>query len=213
MSPIEQNYENLAESIIEKLGRRNMEGYYCKDREEANAKAKRFLTPDSSISWGGSETLNQIGLIDDLKEAESDYEILDRKNPPSDLSPKEFYGKIVTSDFYFMSTNAITLDGELINIDGNGNRVACLCNGPEHVIIIAGMNKVVTDVESGIARVRNIAAPPNNIRLGLDNPCTEYGRCMNCLSETSICCQTVITRMSRHPGRIKVILVGEELGY
>ncbi len=213
MSPIEQNYENLAESIIEKLARRNMEGYYCRDREEANTKAKRFLTPDCSISWGGSETLKQIGLIDDLKESESDYEILDRSNPPADLSPKEFYGKIVTSDFYFMSTNAITLDGELINIDGNGNRVACLCNGPEHVIIIAGMNKVATSVESGIARVRNIAAPPNSVRLGLDNPCAEYGRCMNCLSETSICCQTVITRMSRHPGRIKVILVGEELGY
>lgn len=213
MSPLEQNYENLAESIIEKLSRRNMEGYYCKDREEANAKAKRFLTPDCSISWGGSETLKEIGLIDDLREASAEYEILDRANIPSNLSQKEFYAKVVTSDFYFMSTNAITLDGKLINIDGNGNRVACLCNGPEHVIIIAGMNKVVTDVESGIARVRNIAAPPNSVRLGLDTPCAEYGRCMKCLNESSICCQTVITRMSKHPGRIKVILVGESLGY
>lgn len=213
MSPKEINYENLAESIIAKLATRNMEGYYCKDREEANAKAKRFLTPDCSISWGGSMTLQEIGLIDDLKELETEYEILDRANPNPELTAKEFYGKIVTSDYYFMSTNAITMDGELINIDGNGNRVACLCNGPEHVVIIAGMNKVVKDVESGIDRVRNFAAPPNALRLNLDTPCTEYGKCMNCLKESCICCQTVITRMSRHPGRIKVLLVGEELGY
>lgn len=213
MSPIEENYENLAESIIEKLSRRNMEGYYCKDREEANAIAKRFLTPDCSVSWGGSETLKEIGLIDDLKEAASEYEILDKSAIPPEISKKEFYGKVFTSDFYFMSTNAITLDGELINIDGNGNRVACLCNGPEHIVIIAGMNKVVPDVESGIARVRNISAPPNSIRLKLDTPCAEYGRCMDCLKDDCICCQTVITRKSRHQGRIKVILVGENLGY
>lgn len=213
MSPREINYENLAESIIAKLAKRNMEGYYCKDREEANIKAKRFLTPECSVSWGGSMTLQEIGLIDDLKELETEYEILDRKNPNPELTAKEFYGKIFTSDYYFMSTNAITMDGELINIDGAGNRVACLCNGPEHVVIIAGMNKVVMDVESGIARVRNFAAPPNALRLNLDTPCTEYGRCMNCLKESCICCQTVITRMSRQPGRIKVLLVGEELGY
>lgn len=213
MTPIEQNYETLAESIIEKLSRRNMEGYYCKDREEANAKAKRFLTPDCSVSWGGSETLKEIGLIDDLKEAASEYEILDKSMISPELTKKEFFGKVFTSDFYFMSTNAITLDGELINIDGNGNRVACLCNGPEHVIIIAGMNKVVSDVKSGISRVRNIAAPPNAVRLGLNTPCAEFGKCADCLKDDCICCQTVVTRKSRQPGRIKVILVGETLGY
>lgn len=213
MTAKQQNYENLAESIIEKLAHRNMEGYYCKDREEANAKAKRFLTPECSISWGGSETLREIGLLDDLLESESDYEIYNRASKPDDMSEKEFYGKIVTSDFYFMSSNAITLDGELINIDGNGNRVACLCNGPEHVIVIVGMNKVVPDVESGIARTRNIAAPPNTVRLNKNTPCAEYGRCFDCQTEDCICCQTVITRRSRQPGRIKVILVGEELGY
>lgn len=213
MSPKEKNYENLAESIIEKLAHRNMEGYYCKDREEANAKVKRFLMPDCSISWGGSETLQEIGLIDDLLEAQNEYEILDRKNPDPALSPKEFYGKMVTADFFFMSTNAITVDGELINIDGNGNRVACLCNGPDHVIVVAGMNKVVSDVKSGIARVRNIAAPPNGVRLQTNTPCTEYGRCTDCLTQDCMCCHTVVTRKSRVPGRIKVILVGEELGY
>ncbi len=213
MTPKEQNYENLAEGIIEKLAHRGMEGYYCKDREEANAKVKRFLTPDCSISWGGSETLKEIGLLDDLREADTEYEILDRTKPHPDLTEKEFYAKMVTADFFLMSTNAITLDGELINIDGNGNRVACLCNGPEHVIIVAGMNKVVSDVRSGIDRVRNIAAPPNGVRLHTETPCEEYGRCMNCLTDGCMCCHTVITRKSRHPGRIKVILVGEELGY
>ena len=213
MTPKEQNYENLAESIIEKLAHRNMEGYYCKDREEANTKAKRFLMPECSVSWGGSETLREIGLIDDLLESGSDYEIYNRAAIPPEMSEKEFYGKMVTSDFYFMSSNAITLDGELINIDGNGNRVACLCNGPEHVIVIVGMNKVVPDVKSGIARTRNIAAPPNCVRLERNTPCAEYGRCADCLTEDCICCQTVVTRRSMHPGRIKVILVGEELGF
>ena len=172
----------------------------------------RFLTPDCSVSWGGSETLKEIGLIDDLAESE-DYIIYDRTTARTPEEKREMYGKIVMSDYYFMSTNAITLDGELINIDGNGNRVACLCNGPEHVIIITGMNKVVDSVESGIARVRNIAAPPNAIRLGLNTPCAELGRCGNCLSEDCICDQIVITRKSRTQGRIKVLLVGEELGY
>lgn len=213
MTAKEQNYANLAESIIEKLAHRNIEGYYCKDREEANAKAKRFLTPECSVSWGGSETLREIGLLDDLLEADSDYEIYNRAAIPEGMTQKEFYGKMVTSDFFFMSSNAITLDGELINIDGNGNRVACLCNGPEHVIVIVGINKVVPDVKSGIARVRNIAAPPNGVRLNTNTPCAEYGRCADCLTDDCMCCHTVVTRMSRHPGRIKVILVGEELGY
>lgn len=213
MTHKEAYYENLAESIIEKLAHRNMEGYYCKDREEANAKAKRFLTPDCSISWGGSETLKEIGLLDDLAEAEDEYVIYDRKKPHPDMTDMEFYGKMVTSDFFFMSSNAVTLDGELVNIDGNGNRVACLCNGPENVIIIVGMNKIVPDVQSGIARVRNMAAPPNAVRLQTDTPCKDYGRCTDCLTDDCMCCHTVVTRMSRTPGRIKVIFVGEELGY
>ncbi len=211
MSPKQQYYENLAESIIEKFNLRGIEGYYCADREEANTKAKRFLTPGCSVSWGGSMTIQEIGLIDDLKE--SDYTIYDRKDAVTPEEKREMFGRIVTSDFYFMSSNAITLDGQLINIDGAGNRVACLCHGPEHVVLIAGMNKIVTDVASGIARVRNMASPPNALRLNLNTPCAEYGRCADCLTQDCICAQTVVTRFSRVPGRIKVILVGEELGY
>lgn len=211
MSPKQEYYQNAAESIIEKLNLRGMEGYYCADREEANAKAKRFLTPGCSVAWGGSMTLEEIGLLDDLKE--SDYTIYDRSLAVTPEEKREMFSQIVTSDFYFMSSNAITIDGQLINIDGSGNRVACLCHGPEHVVIIAGMNKIVPDVESGIARVRNMAAPPNANRLALGTPCSEYGRCVDCLSQDCICAQTVVTRYSKVPGRIKVILVGEELGY
>lgn len=112
-----------------------------------------------------------------------------------------------------MSSNAITLDGELVNIDGNGNRVACLITGPKNVIVIAGMNKIAPDVKSAFDRVRNVAAPPNGVRLGTKTPCAKYGRCHDCYAADSMCCQFVVTRKSRIPGRIKVLLVGEELGY
>ena len=118
----------------------------------------------------------------------------------------------LSCDYYFMSSNAITVDGELVNIDGNGNRVAALIYGPENVIILAGMNKIVKTIEEGISRTRNVASPQNCIRLGKDTPCKTNGVCGNCLKDT-ICDQIVITRASRVPKRIKVILVGEELGF
>lgn len=211
MTPKQVYYENLADSLIEKFNKRGIEGYYCSTREEALLTAKRFLTPGCSISWGGSETLGEIGLLDDLKA--SDYIIYDRHKAKTPEERSQIYGKIVTADFYFMSSNAITLDGQLVNIDGSGNRVACLITGPKNVIIIAGMNKIVTDVNTGIERVRNMATPPNVVRLNLDTPCAQLGKCANCLVDDCICCQIVITRKSRIPGRIKVILVGEELGY
>ena len=212
LTPKQINYQNLAENIINKFNLRGIEGYYCTDREEANAKAKRFLTPDCTISWGGSVTLAETGLIDDLKESD-DYILYDKSEAVTAEEKREMFGKIATADYYFMSSNAITMDGELVNIDGNGNRVACLCSGPENVIIIAGMNKIVKNVEEAVSRTRNIAEPPNSVRLGLDTPCANSGRCGDCLSNDCICGQIVITRKSRKPGRIKVILVGEELGY
>ena len=211
MLPKQQAYENQADSIIEKFNTRGIEGYYCSTKEEALVMAKRFLTPGCSVSWGGSETLEEIGLIDVLKA--SDYIIYDRKTAKDEEEARELYGKIVTADYFFMSSNAITLDGELVNIDGAGNRVACLIHGPANVIIVAGMNKIATDVQSGIARVRNMAAPANTVRLGMNTPCSTLGRCANCLSEDCICDQIVITRKSKIQNRIKVILVGEELGY
>ena len=211
MSPKKQYYENVADSLIEKFNLRGIEGYYCNNADDALQMAKRFLTPDCSISWGGSQTLLDIGLIDDLKA--SDYIIYDRACAKTPEESLEIYSKTVTADYYFMSSNAITLDGQLVNIDAGGNRVACLITGPKNVIVIAGMNKIVNDVNTGIERVRNMAAPPNTVRLGLNTPCADIGRCANCLNEDCICCEIVITRKSKIPGRIKVILVGEELGF
>lgn len=211
MTPKAIYYENLADSLIEKFNKRGIEGYYCETGEEALLIARRFLTPGCSISWGGSQTLEEIGLLEELKA--SDYIIFDRDTAKTPEEKSQLYSKIVTADYYFMSSNAISLDGQLINIDGGGNRVACLITGPKNVIVIAGMNKIVTDVNTGIERVRNMAAPPNSVRLGMKTPCAELGKCANCLVEDCICCEIVITRKSRIPGRIKVILVGEEYGY
>ena len=212
MSPKKQAYENLATSIIEKFNLRGIDGYYADSAEDALEMVQRFFTPGCSISWGGSETLNEIGLIDVLQDSDSDFILYDRMSTPSE-EREALYPQVVNCDYFLMSSNAITLDGQLVNIDGFGNRVACLITGPKNVIVVAGMNKIVTNVEEGINRTHNIAAPPNTIRLNKNTPCANHGRCGNCLSEDCICCNTVITRMSKIPGRIKVILVGEELGF
>ena len=211
MTPKKIYYENLADTIIDKFNKRGIEGYYCENAEAALATAKRFLTPGCSISWGGSETLLEIGLLEDL--SSSDYILYDRGTAKTPEEKQQMYSKIVTADYYFMSSNAITLDGQLVNIDGSGNRVACLLTGPRNVIIIAGMNKIVTDVDIAVDRIRNMATPPNVVRLGKKTPCAETGKCANCLVEDCICNQIVITRRSGIAGRIKVILVGEVLGF
>lgn len=211
MMPKQQYYENLADNLIKKFNQRQIEGYYCETQEEALSMAKRFLTPGCSISWGGSMTLKEIGLLEDLKS--SDYITYDSSLAKTKAEQNELYAKIVLSDYFFMSSNAITLDGQLVNIDGRGNRVACLIAGPKNVIVVAGMNKIVTDVPSAINRIRNMAAPPNANRLNRNTPCAQLGQCTNCLTEDCMCSSIVITRRSNIPNRIKVILVGEELGF
>lgn len=207
MNPKQLSFQNTAATIIKNLKKRNMNGYYCALKEDALKKALEIIPENSSIGWGGSVTLDQIGLIQALKDG--NYEAIDRMQK----DPKEQAARIFNADFFLMSTNAITLDGELINVDGRANRICYLCYGPEHVLIIAGMNKVVPDVKSGIQRVRNMAAPPNTTRLNKNTPCARFGRCMDCLEPDCICNQILITRRSGSPERIHVILVGEELGY
>lgn len=211
MTPKQRYYHLAATGIIKNLAKRQMEGYYCPDKESAITQALALLRPGSSIGWGGSQTLGQLGLMDALKAG--DYQLIDRTTATTPGQRKEMKRALFTCDTFLMSTNAITLDGQLINIDGYGSRVAYLCHGPEQVLVFAGMNKLAADVDSGLLRARNLAAPPNNIRLDTGNPCTHTGSCNNCLSSSTICCQFVITRYSAEPGRIKVILVGEELGY
>ncbi len=209
--PKKQFYRNQAETIIKKLQSRNMEGYYCENREEAKAKFMELVgeTP-KSISYGGSVTVDELGLKEALEAA--GHDLIRREKYTTSEEVKACYAKQAVSDVFMTSTNAITLDGELVNVDGRSNRVSLILYGPEEVIVVAGMNKVVTDVEAGIVRTRNFAAPPNTVRLNCDTPCAKTGKCGNCLNNT-ICCNIVVTRASRVPGRIKVILVGEELGF
>lgn len=200
-----------AETIIKNLEKRNMEGFYFDTAAECTRAVLESMPKGSVISWGGSESIKECGLMDGIHNGE--YELIDRSEAKTPEESRAFYARTVLADYYLMSSNAVTLDGELINIDGNGNRVACLIQGPSHVILVVGMNKVVTDIESGIARVRNMASPPNAIRLGRNIPCAATGTCHDCLSPECFCNQIVITRRSGHTGRIKVYLVGESLGY
>lgn len=210
MTPKKQFYSKQANTVIKKMEERNMEAYYCNTSNEAKTKALELMPKKSVISWGGSQTIQEIGLIDELRNL--DYTLIDRSTANTPDEVRELYLKSFDTDYYLMSSNAITLDGKLINVDGNGNRLAALIYGPKNVIVIAGMNKVVADEQSALLRARNQAAPPNTTRLGLNTPCVETGKCHECLNGT-ICCNIGITRFSKYPKRIKVILVGEELGY
>lgn len=211
MGAKQQAYKTLANTMIKNFSKRNMEAFYCEDKNQAVSLAMDLMKEGNTVGFGGSETLNEIGIFEAIKN--SSLTLIDRSTAKTPEEKKEIYFKNTMADYFLMSSNAVTIDGELINIDGNGNRVACLIHGPEHVILIVGMNKVVTDVESGIARVRNMASPANAARLGTRTPCGAVGHCRDCHSEDCMCCQIVVTRHSRHTGRIKVILVGEELGY
>lgn len=209
--PKQQYYENIANTIIKNLNKRQIEGYYCADKESAVKKALELMSKGSSIGYGGSMTLTETGLMDAIQNGE--YKLIKRESANTDEEQRKIYGEICCSDFFLMSTNAITIDGELINIDGRGNRVAFLCYGPQNVLILAGMNKIVTDIDAGIKRTRDIAAPPNGVRLNKKTPCAITGKCEDCYSPDCMCGQIVITRRSGIPNRIKVILIGEELGY
>lgn len=211
MTPKKQAFATAAETVIKNLQQRNMEGYYFEDSASCVKAIIDLMEEGSVVSWGGSMSVSECGLMDAIQGGK--YQLIDRMTAKSPEEAREIFSKTVMADYYLMSTNAITFDGELINIDGNGNRVACLIHGPKHVIIVAGMNKLVSNVEDGQRRVRDIATPANTKRLNKNTPCFHTGRCGDCLSPDCICNQIVVTRRSGHPGRIKVFLVGEELGY
>lgn len=204
-------YENQAKTIIKNMEKRNFEGYYAATADEAREKVLSLMEEGASIGWGGTMTMEEIGVFDAIKE--KNYILIDRTAAKTPEERREIYARTVLADYYLMSTNAITLEGELINIDGNGNRLACLMQGPEHVIIVAGMNKVVSDVESGYLRVKDMASPPNCVRLNRKTPCAVTGQCEDCYAPDCICSHTVVTRRCNIPGRIKIILVGDVLGY
>ena len=212
MTPKKQAYKTLASTMIKNFAKRNIEAFYCDNKEDAAALAMEFMKEGGTVGMGGTETVKETGLVDVIKETPS-LHFIDRTLAKTPEEKRAVYLETLGVDYFLMSSNAITIDGELINIDGIGNRVACLIYGPKQVIVMAGMNKVVDDVESGIQRVGTHAAPPNAARLGLRTPCASIGHCSDCHSPDCMCGQIVITRHSKHNGRIKVILIGEELGF
>ena len=200
--------ELLAQKVIKGLASRNMTGYYAASAEEAKKIALDLIPEGSSISMGGGMSVHEIGLVEALKEGS--YNFIDRDKAEDKRAAML---AAYDADFFLSSCNAMTEDGILVNIDGNANRVSAIAQGPKKVIFIVGMNKVCDDVDGAMKRARNVAAPINAQRFGLDTPCCKTGSCMNCKSPDTICCQFLITRFSRHEGRIHVILVNDSLGF
>ena len=198
----------LANKVIKGLESRNMKGYYAQDKAEALKIALGLIPEGSSVTMGGSVSAAEIGLVDAVKKG--NYEFLDR-NTADDKRAAALAAYDV--DFFLASANAMTEDGVLVNIDGNANRVSAIAFGPRKVILIVGMNKICKDVDMAMKRARNVAAPINAQRFGLQTPCANTGSCMNCKSPDTICCQFLITRYSRHSNRIHVILVNDNLGF
>ena len=198
----------LAEQIIKGLESRNMTGYYAKSKEEALKMALDLIPEGSRVAKGGSMSVVEIGLEDAVKNG--NYEYCDRA-AMKDKREAELFA--YSADVYLGSVNAITEDVVLVNIDGNSNRVSAYAYGPEKLVLIVGLNKVASDADAAMKRARNEAATINAQRFGLSTPCSKTGRCMDCKSPDTICCQFLITRYSRHKDRIHVILVNENLGF
>ena len=205
---ITKRNELLAEQVIKGLKSRNMTGSYAADGKEALKQALELIPAGSSVTMGGCMSAHEIGLVEALKAG--DYRFIDR-DAMSDKRAAMLAA--YDADYFLASANAITQDGVIVNIDGNSNRVSAIAQGPRHVLFIVGMNKVCDDVDGAMKRARNVAAPINAQRFGLSTPCSKTGTCMNCKSPDTICCQFLITRFSRHEGRIHVILVNETLGF
>lgn len=205
-----QRNELLAPKVIEGLKSRNIEGFYAANKEEALAKLLELIPEESVVGWGGTMSVEAIGGFDAIKTG--NYKVLDR-TAASGADKLRIEREIFFADYFLTSANAITEDGIMVNIDGNSNRVSAIAYGPAHVIAVVGMNKVVKTEQDAMSRAKNIAAPINAQRFGLDTPCAKTGACFDCKSHDTICCQTLITRYSKHDGRIKVILVNDDLGF
>lgn len=212
MDIMKNYYEKLAATVIANLNKRQIEGHYCPTSQDAVKLALSLLPQNAVVGFGGSMTLAETGMLDALK-ANPSIKLLDREAAQTTAEKEDVYRSHFGADAYFMSSNAITTDGELVNIDGSGNRVAALIFGPKEVIILAGMNKIVPSVQEAVNRVRSTATPPNCIRLNKQTPCAAAGICADCLSPDCICNQIVVTRRSGKQGRIKVLLIGETLGF
>ena len=211
MNPIEIRNEKAAGKVIKNLARRNIEAFYCPTSREAVDKLLEMIPHGSSVTWGGSMSIRDIGIPAALADA-GKYEVYDRDKAPDRAAATEIYLKAFSCDYYLSSANAITEDGVIVNIDGTGNRVAAITFGPRNVIFVIGMNKLTQNVDAALARARSLAAPVNTARFDIQTPCKLDGVCHNCLSDDCICNYIHYLRHSPK-GKHKVILVGESIGY
>ena len=212
MTPQEERNGKLAARLIKNLNRRNMEAFYCPTGEEAVRKVSELIADGSTVTWGGTATVRDLGIPDMLKRRGT-LQILDRDTVETPEEKQAMYLKAFSADVYLTSANALSEDGVIVNIDGNGNRVAAISWGPRKVIFVVGLNKVAQTVEAALARARSVASPTNTQRFDIQTPCRIDGVCHNCNSPESICSYVHFLRNSRTPGRHVVVLVGENLGY
>lgn len=210
MTPKKIRYDKAGPKIAEALKKRHFDAYYCSTGKEATAKLLSLVPVTDVVSWGGSQTLTELGIQAAL--AGRGNKVLDRATAETPEEKSEITHKALLCDTFLSGTNAITEDGQLFNIDMTGNRVGPMMFGPKSVIIVSGMNKVVKTLEDAVSRARNYAAPVNSQRFGHKTPCSVTGLCADCLSPESICSYMVTMRLCYPAGRIKVILVGEDLG-
>lgn len=211
MTPQEQRNELLAKTIIKNLKRRHIEGFYCPSGEEAVKKVSELIADGSTVTWGGTMTVRDLGIPEHLK-SRGTLEVIDRDLAETLEERQAMYLRAFSADVYLSSANAISEDGVIVNIDGAGNRVAAITWGPKKVIFVIGLNKVTRTVEAALSRARGTASPINSARFDIKTPCKADGVCHNCNSPECICNYVHFLRNSPK-GRHTVILVGENLGY
>lgn len=211
LTPRKMQYDKAGPKVAEALNKRHFEAYYCPDRAAAIEKVLELISPEDTVSWGGTLTIDELGLKDLLRAR--GQKLIDRDIAQSNEERVELMRQGLLADTFLTSSNAVTADGQLFNIDGNGNRVAAFCFGPKQVVVVAGMNKVAGDLDGAMRRAREVAAPMNAQRFPLKTPCVANGLCGDCKGPDSICAQIVTTRLCKPAGRIKVVLVGEDLGF
>lgn len=209
--PRQLYYNKRGEILVKNLKSRHFDAYYCESKEDALAQAMELIPKGASVAWGGALSADQIGLTEAVRRG--NYHVIDRSQAKTPEEQKEIVKDWLFSDVFLTGANALSLDGQMVSIDGTGNRVAAICYGPDTVLVIAGMNKVEDTLDAAINRARTVAAPMNKQRFQNQTPCGVTGVCADCNSEGCICNQIVITRHCRPVGRIKFIIVGEDLGF
>lgn len=210
-TPKELYYEKRGQILIQNLKKRHFDAYFCGNRNDALQKALELIPEGSLVGWGGARSAQEIGLMDALNQG--NYRTIDRDKMKTPEEKQKAARDCFNADVFITGANALSLDGQMVNIDGSGNRVGAIIYGPKSVLVIAGMNKVMESLEDAVKRARTVAAPMNEQRFLGDTPCSVTGVCGDCKSEGCICNQIVITRNCRPAGRIIFIVVGEELGF